>query len=68
MDILKMLAKNLDMLDFVLGYPEKKGEVSILLWQVRAAGAFYGEKVLHGVAAAGVSYCRARAVQHTLYT
>ena len=26
-DILKMLAKNLDMLDFVLGYPEKKGEV-----------------------------------------
>ena len=26
-DILKMLARNLDMLDFVLGYPEKKGQV-----------------------------------------
>lgn len=26
-DILKMLSKNLDMLDFVLGYPEKKGQV-----------------------------------------
>ena len=26
-DILKMLSRNLDMLDFVLGYPEKKGQV-----------------------------------------